>query len=93
MKMSDFFGLDAINFFGFFCCELPESPHEKSNEQLRAAFHAVKQHDQLTAINQELVEALEIATEFAHDDYACGEDFCERMGELIKRAKELTNEG
>jgi hypothetical protein len=59
MKMSDFFGRDAINFFGFFCCELPESPHEATNEQLRAAFHAINQHDALTQLNKELVEALE----------------------------------
>ncbi len=69
-----------------------------------AAAHAINQHDQLTAINKELVEALEASLNYATSlpmeitspqpqieawkSLSALEPF-----ELIKRAKELTNEG
>lgn len=48
--------------------------------------------DQLTAINQELVEALELAKRSlaTYGEHPIVED---KMNNAIKRAKELTNEG
>ena len=62
---------------------------EKDSTALIIA-ECVNQHDQLTAINQELVEALE-------DFMSEGKDYCsdwlmKNSQETIKRAKELTNE-
>lgn len=49
----------------------------------------VNQHDQLTAINQELVEALDHVVNKRVSNLTLKEEY----SELIKRAKELTNEG
>ena len=69
MKMSDVFELPVIDVV-----------HDGySAEQDRAAAHAINQHDALTQLNEELVEALEFAM--------CNLD--PKVAPLIKRAKEL----
>ena len=101
MKMSDVFYLPVVAISndrgGRFI------PME-SNQQAKAAAHAINQHDQLTAINQELVEALSAAISYI-DQCPCDPDIYPEqleawnklesinVDELIKRAKELTNEG
>ena len=58
-------------------------------DHMQAAAHAINQHDALTQLNKELVEALERTLVSACDPYACGEDFCDHILEIIAKAKEL----
>ena len=53
----------------------------------------LEQHDKLTAINQELVEALENTLGSLGDEFALCGYVIDDIEKAIKRAKELTNEG
>lgn len=68
-------------------------------DHMQAAAHAINQHDQLTAINQELVEALSGLIDdigmnhHIHTDNMIGGSTRESLAmaeEAIKRSKELT---
>ena len=61
MKMSDVFTEDEINYRGWLDLALTGA---RSDDALNAAYIAVRDHDALTQLNKELVEALNAMTNF-----------------------------
>lgn len=58
-------------------------------EEVEALLESVDaQLAKLTEQNAKLVEMLELALDAACEPYSCGEDFCERVSELLTEIKE-----